>query len=85
MKYITTPIYDPNAAPHIGHAYTTVVGDALARYYRLQGEEVFYLTGTDEHGLKIAQGVSPAPGPHGPCSLTALLILNTINPLRRTG
>jgi methionyl-tRNA synthetase len=64
VKYITTPIYYPNAAPHIGHAYTTVVGDALARYYRLQGEEVLYLTGTDEHGLKIARaaeerGVEP--------------------------
>jgi methionyl-tRNA synthetase len=51
--YITTPIYYVNGAPHIGHAYTTIVADALARYHRQAGEEVFLLTGTDEHGLKI--------------------------------
>ena len=53
--YITTPIYYVNDEPHIGHAYTTVVGDILARYYRQQGDGVFYLTGTDEHGSKIAE------------------------------
>ncbi|MBT8248466.1 MAG: class I tRNA ligase family protein, partial [Acidimicrobiia bacterium] len=53
--YITTPIYYVNDSPHIGHAYTTVVGDALVRFYRLAGEEALYLTGTDEHGLKIAR------------------------------
>ncbi|MBW3555856.1 MAG: methionine--tRNA ligase [Actinobacteria bacterium] len=62
--YATTPIYYVNDAPHIGHAYTTVTGDALCRWRRLQGDEVFYLTGTDEHGLKMlraaeAQGISP--------------------------
>ncbi len=62
--YITTPIYYPNARLHIGHAYTTVAADALARYHRLLGEEVFFLTGTDEHGQKIARtaqeaGLSP--------------------------
>lgn len=62
--YITTPIYYVNGAPHIGHAYTTVVADVLARYYRQAGAEVFFLTGTDEHGLKIQreadkQGVTP--------------------------
>lgn len=62
--YITTPIYYVNAEPHIGSSYTTIVGDILARYKRLMGYEVFYLTGTDEHGQKIAQaarekGVSP--------------------------
>ncbi len=62
--FLTTPIYYVNDAPHIGHAYTTVVGDALARWHRLIGDDVFYLTGTDEHGLKVAQaaeanGVSP--------------------------
>jgi len=53
--YITTPIYYVNDEPHIGHAYTTVVGDVLARYHRQKGDDVFYLTGTDEHGAKIAE------------------------------
>ena len=62
--YLTTPIYYVNARPHLGHAYTTIVGDAMARYHRLAGDEVVFLTGTDEHGDKIAQaaaaaGVSP--------------------------
>jgi methionyl-tRNA synthetase len=62
--YITTPIYYVNSLPHLGHAYTTIVADALARFYRLQGYEVFFLTGTDEHGDKIskaagAQGKTP--------------------------
>ena len=62
--YVTTPIYYVNDAPHIGHAYTTVTADALARWHRLIGDEVFFLTGTDEHGLKVqraaeANGVSP--------------------------
>ena len=62
--YITTPIYYVNDAPHIGHAYTTVNCDALARWHRLLGDETFFLTGTDEHGLKIqraaeAAGLSP--------------------------
>ena len=62
--YITTPIYYVNASPHIGHAYTTIVADVLARYYRLSGYRTFFLTGTDEHGDKIAEaaqkaGISP--------------------------
>lgn len=62
--YLTTPIYYPSAKLHIGHAYTTVAGDAMARYKRLRGYEVRYLTGTDEHGQKIERkaeekGVSP--------------------------
>lgn len=62
--YLTTPIYYVNDAPHIGHAYTTIVADALSRWRRMAGDDVFFLTGTDEHGLKIAQsaeqhGVSP--------------------------
>lgn len=62
--YLTTPLYYVNAKPHIGHAYTTVVADTLARAHRQRGEEVFLLTGTDEHGEKIAQaaeaqGLSP--------------------------
>ncbi|MFM8303534.1 MAG: methionine--tRNA ligase [Actinomycetota bacterium] len=62
--YVTTPIYYVNDAPHIGHAYTTVAADAVARWRRLWGDDVVFLTGTDEHGLKVqraaeAQGVSP--------------------------
>ncbi len=53
--YITTPIYYANDVPHIGHAYTTVCADVFARYHRLQGDPVYFLTGTDEHGQKIAQ------------------------------
>ena len=51
--YLTTPIYYVNDVPHIGHAYTTVIADALARWHRLLGDDVFFLTGTDEHGLKV--------------------------------
>ncbi len=51
--YVTTPIYYVNDVPHIGHAYTTIAADTVARYYRLRGYDVFFLTGTDEHGLKI--------------------------------
>jgi methionyl-tRNA synthetase len=51
--YITTPIYYPNDVPHIGHGYTTVAADFLARYHRLRGDDVLFLTGTDEHGQKI--------------------------------
>ncbi len=51
--YITTPIYYVNDVPHIGHAYTTVAADILSRYMRLKGREVFFLTGTDEHGQKV--------------------------------
>lgn len=51
--YVTTPIYYVNDVPHIGHAYTTVIADAVARWHRLLGDEVWFLTGTDEHGLKV--------------------------------
>jgi methionyl-tRNA synthetase len=51
--YLTTPIYYVNDSPHIGHAYTTVTADAVARWHRLQGDDTFFLTGTDEHGLKV--------------------------------
>jgi methionyl-tRNA synthetase len=53
--YVTTPIYYPNDVPHIGHAYTTVATDFVARFHRLRGERVFFLTGTDEHGKKVPQ------------------------------
>src|ERR1700694_2737454 len=51
--YLTTPIYYANDVPHIGHAYTTIAADAIARYQRLHGRDVFLLTGTDEHGVNI--------------------------------
>jgi methionyl-tRNA synthetase len=62
--YVTTPIYYVNAQPHLGHAYTTIAADILARHKRQRGEDVFFLTGTDEHGEPIAdearaQGVAP--------------------------
>ncbi|NLB56389.1 MAG: methionine--tRNA ligase [Lentisphaerae bacterium] len=62
--YITTPIYYVNDRPHIGHAYTTILADVLARYHRLLGDRVFFLTGTDEHGQKVQRaaekaGISP--------------------------
>jgi len=52
--YVTTPIYYVTAKPHLGHAYTTIIGDALARWHRLLGDDVHFLTGTDEHGQKVA-------------------------------
>ncbi|WP_420132489.1 class I tRNA ligase family protein, partial [Rhodopseudomonas sp.] len=63
--YITTAISYPNGAPHIGHAYEAIATDALARFQRLDGKDVFFLTGTDEHGLKMIQtaqreGLTPA-------------------------
>jgi methionyl-tRNA synthetase len=58
--YFTTPIYYVNAEPHIGHAYTTIVADVLSRFYRLAGYETFFLTGTDEHGDKVAQAARAA-------------------------
>src|SRR5204863_4685708 len=62
--YITSPIYYVNAQPHLGHAYTTIAADVLARHKRQRGEDVFFLTGTDEHGEPVAQaaerlGVTP--------------------------
>jgi len=58
--YVTTPIYYVNASPHIGHAYTTIVADVMARFYRLLGYKTFFLTGTDEHGDKIAEAAAKA-------------------------
>ena len=62
--YVTTPIYYVNDVPHVGHAYTTVTADAVARWHRLLGDDTFFLTGTDEHGLKVMRaadehGLSP--------------------------
>src|SRR6202040_1972810 len=58
--YVTTPIYYVNDAPHIGHCYPTVNADALARWHRLAGDDVWFLTGTDEHGLKVAKSAEAA-------------------------
>ncbi len=58
--YLTTPIYYVNAPPHSGHAYTTIVADTVSRYHRLAGHRVYFLTGTDEHGDKIAQAAARA-------------------------
>jgi methionyl-tRNA synthetase len=58
--YVTTPIYYVNAEPHLGHAYTTIVGDALTRWHRLLGDDVTYLTGTDEYGLNIQRAAEQA-------------------------
>jgi len=62
--YLTTPIYYPNAEPHIGHVYTTLAADTIARYHRLAGDDTYFLTGTDEHGIKMVktaaeQGLEP--------------------------
>ena len=54
--FITTPIYYVNAKPHLGHAYTTVVADAMARFHRLLGQDTLFLTGTDEHGRLESAG-----------------------------
>src|SRR6201995_891564 len=61
--YVTTPIYYVNARPHIGHAYTTIVADVLARRHRLLGEDTWFLTGTDEHGQKIERSAAAAGVP----------------------
>ena len=58
--YITTPIYYVNGAPHIGHAYTSIAADVMARFKRLDGYDVFFLTGTDEHGQKVEQAARDA-------------------------
>jgi len=58
--YITTPIYYPNDIPHIGHGYTTIAADALARYHKIKGEDVWFLTGTDEHGKKMQETAKKA-------------------------
>ena len=58
--YVTTPIYYVNGAPHIGHAYTSIAADVMARWKRLDGFDVFFLTGTDEHGQKVEQAARAA-------------------------
>ena len=62
--YVTTPIYYVNDKPHLGHVYTTMVADVVARYHRLKGDDTFFLTGVDEHAAKVSDkaaehGLSP--------------------------
>ena len=91
--YVTTPIYYPNDAPHIGHAYTSVAADTLARWRRLWGDDVMFLTGTDEHGTKIeraaeARGITPQELVDGTSAqfqaLTPLLDLTNTDFIRTT-
>ena len=94
--YITTPIYYPSDKLHIGHAYCTVAADAMARYKRLQGYDVMFLTGTDEHGQKIetkaaAAGVTPqefvdkiVTGPKGILDLWKLMNISNDRFIRTT-
>ena len=58
--YATTPIFYVNAAPHIGHAYTTILVDVVTRFHRLRGDDTYFLTGTDEHGEKVAKAAAAA-------------------------
>ena len=58
--YVTTPIYYVNGSPHLGHAYTTIIADIFARHFRQRGDDVFFLTGTDEHGLKVQRAAEEA-------------------------
>jgi methionyl-tRNA synthetase len=58
--YVTTPIYYVNAEPHLGHAYTTIAADVMARHHRQRGDDVFFLTGTDEHGEPVALAAEAA-------------------------
>ena len=58
--YITTPIYYVNGEPHAGHAYTTIAADVLARYHRIKGDAVFFLTGVDEHGANVHKAAENA-------------------------
>lgn len=80
--YITTPIYYVNDKPHIGHIYTTIAADILARYYRIKGKEVFFLTGTDEHGAKVAESAKKAgKSPREFCDKNSKLFKNTFQNL----
>ena len=67
--YITTAISYPNGAPHIGHAYEVVASDAIARFKRIDGYDVFFMTGTDEHGLKIQQTADKSGTTRRPSSM----------------
>ena len=75
--YITTPLYYVNAEPHIGHAYTTILADVLARYQKLFQRDVHFLTGLDEHGQKVMQAAAKTGiDPQGHCDRMAVLWKN---------
>ncbi len=75
--FVTTPIYYVNDAPHIGHAYTTILADVLARFHRISGDEVFFLTGLDEHGQKVKQAAEKRSlSPQAHCDDLAPRFLN---------
>ena len=61
--YVTTPIYYVNDKPHLGHVYTTMVADVVARYHRLKGDDTFFLTGVDEHAAKVSDKAAVPVGP----------------------
>ena len=65
--YTTTPIYYVNDKPHIGHSYTTILGDVISRYHKMMGEPVWFLTGTDEHGQAKPQSAPTSPTPRSVC------------------
>ena len=70
--YVTTAIDYVNAAPHIGHAYEKIAADILARYHRLKGDDVFFLTGVDEHGSKVEKAVQASR--HSPASVLRSMV-----------
>jgi hypothetical protein len=76
--FVTTPIYYVNDRPHIGHVYTSTVADVYARFQRSRGRDVFFLTGTDEHGLKVEQSAGRRLGPSTPPMLNLLLFLHAL-------
>jgi methionyl-tRNA synthetase len=81
--YITTPIYYVNDKPHIGHSYTTILADVLARYHRAFGEETFFLTGTDEHGQKVQKAAEAAAiSPQIQCDITSVRYMELWKKLR---
>ena len=73
--YVTTPIYYVNDRPHIGHVYTTTIADIVARYHRLCGEDVFFLTGTDEHAAKVVESLRELT----PENIAALIDAHAVN------
>jgi len=75
--YVTTPIYYVNDLPHIGHVYTTVIADVIARYKRLMGFDVYFLTGTDEHGQKVEEAAKA--GGMEPIQLADKVVENYLN------
>lgn len=77
---ITTPIYYVNGSPHIGHAYTSIVADFYARFYRMTGANTYLLTGTDEHGQKVAQtGYSGGISSEKKCKVAAARVKRVVS------